>query len=212
VRRSGRARQSRSGIAASWPAGSRRPAWGWPSDPPSLLVAVAARFRDEAGLPDLLMRFAAQSRWRGLRYWSDTEGRWETLIHDATALAGPDAAQRRPDFTAAEMLAGQPLYLAQRDNRSSRAVVYRMRVRDSTPDRLVVATDNVSTVWLVILPLFGPGDLESVYILDRLAPGLWGYYALSAVRAGLAGPGGHEASYVNRALALYRYISGTAQP
>jgi hypothetical protein len=182
---------------------------GWPADAPALLVAVAGRFREQGGLPDLLMRFAAQSRWRGLRYWSDTERRWETLITDASALAGPDAASRRSDFSIAEMLAGPPLYVAQRDNRSSSAVVYRMQVRDSGPGRLVVATENTSTVWMVVLPLFSPGDLASIYFLDRLAPGLWGYYALSAVRGGLAGPGGHEASYVNRALALYRLISGT---
>ncbi|MFO1060034.1 MAG: DUF6675 family protein [Dongiaceae bacterium] len=182
---------------------------GWPGTPPELLVAVAGRFRDAGGLPDLVGRFAAQSRWRGLRYWSDTEQRWETLITDAAALAGQDAARHRGDFSAAELLSGEPLYVAQSDNRSSGAVVYRLQLRAATADRLVMATENVSSVWLVLLPLFSAGDLASVYFLDRLGPGLWGYYGLSAVRGGLLGPGGHEASYVNRALAIYHLISGT---
>lgn len=192
-------------------AGWRPPAClGWSAKAPDLLVALAGSFRDPDGLPDLLQRFGAQSRWRGLRYWSDTEQRWETLITDAAALRGPDSGSRRADFSARELLAGEPLYVAQSDNRSSNAVVYRLQLRDGAPDRLVVTIENVSSVWLVLLPLFGPGDLSSIYFLDRLGPGLWGYYGLSAVRGGLIGPGGHEASYVNRALAIYRLISGTA--
>jgi hypothetical protein len=179
---------------------------GWGS---SLVVALAGTFRAEGGADAVLARFAAVSSLRGIRYWSVSDGRWRTLITDASALAGPDARLRRGDFSVAELKSGRDLYFAQTDNRSSGKVVYRMRLSQLGPDRFVISVDNVTGVWLFILPLFSPGDLHSVYVLRQLSPGLWGYYGLSGIREGATGLfGSDRASLINRAAAVYRHIAG----
>ncbi|MEA2782115.1 MAG: hypothetical protein QOK29_3659 [Rhodospirillaceae bacterium] len=179
----------------------------WIAARSNLVVALAGRFSFPGSADDLLMRFARLSAFRGIRYWSVSDGRWETLIADASALDGPDRAQRRADFSPADMKSERDLYFAQRDNRSSGAVVYRMRVREVGPDRFVIAVENASTVWLFLLPLFDPGDLRSLYFVERLSPGIWGFYSLSGFRQG-ALSGGGKGSYINRAVALYRHIGG----
>ena len=95
-------------------------------------------------------------------------------------------------------------------SRSSGEVVYRMRVLESGADRIVVATENVSTVRLMVVTLFQPGALQAVHILQRLSPTSWGYYGLSRTTQDGSSSltEGHEASYVNRAAALYRFVAG----
>jgi len=90
------------------------------------LTVVAGSFRFSGSADDLLGRFAAISSWRGIQYWSITDGSWETLITDSTAV-GDRPAKRRPDFTVAELKRKGPLFV-QRDNRSPANVTYRMRV------------------------------------------------------------------------------------
>jgi hypothetical protein len=182
---------------------------GWRPLPLRVLVTAAGRFRHQGTAEDLLARFGAVSTLTTIRYWSVSDKRWRTLITGASALSGPAAASRRPDFGVAEMRGGTDLYLAQDDNRSTGDVVYRMRVREITPDRLVVETENVGAVRYLLLPLAGPGDLQVLHFLERLGPGEWGYYGLARTGAG-ASPllGGHEASHVNRAVALFRHLAG----
>src|SRR3954467_12544294 len=100
------------------------------------------------------------------------------------------------------------LYFAQHDNRSTGDVVYRLRVREVTPDRLVVRVENVSAVCYLLIPLAGPGDLQSLYFLERRSPDEWGYYSLARTGAGASSlTEGHGASYVNRAVALFRHLA-----
>ena len=103
-------------------------------------MALAAHFSHSSTSDALLQRFGAISTLKGLQYWSVTEGGWRTLITDAAALTGPDLDHRRPDFTLAEMRSGKKLYFAQSDNRGGGEVVYRMRVREISATRLVVAS------------------------------------------------------------------------
>jgi hypothetical protein len=81
-------------------------------------------------------------------------------VTEATALSAPDPGRRRADFTATEMVAGQDLFFAQSDNRSSKEVVFRLRVLEMRPGGLVIQTENVSAVRLLLLTLFGPGDIQ----------------------------------------------------
>src|SRR4051794_18814423 len=173
------------------------------------LVTAAGRFRFQGGAEDLLARFASVSALTTIRYWSVSDQRWEQLVTDASALQGPDATMRRPDFSVGEMVAGADLYFAQDDNRSTGDVVYRMRVRELDPGRLAVEMENVSTLRYLIIPLAGPGDLQSVYFLQRRAPEEWAYYSLARTDGGASSlTQGHDASYVNRATALFRYFAG----
>ena len=182
---------------------------GWRPLPFRVLVATAGRFRHHGTVDDLLERFGGVSALTTVRYWSVSDRRWQDLIASAFALAGPDAASRRPDFRAAEMRGGTDLYFAQHDNRSTGDVVYRLRVREITPDRLVVQMENVSAVHYLLIPLAGPGDLQSLYFLERRPPDEWGYYSLARISAGASSLAeGHEASYVNRAVALFRHLAG----
>ncbi len=184
---------------------------GWRPLPFRVLVATAGRFHHQGTVEDLLERLGAVSTLTSVRYWSVTDGRWRDLITDAFALEGPDAAKRRPDFRAAEMKVGTDLYFAQNDNRSTGDVVYRLRVREIAPDRLVVETENVGPVRYLLVPMAGPGDLQAVYFLTRSAPGLWDYYSLARTGTGASRfLEGHEASYVNRAAALFRHVAGLA--
>ena len=179
---------------------------GWTAKGAGVLVAVAGSF-DGGSSDDLLKRFASISRLQGLRYWSVSESGWRTLITHATALEGPDLDHPRKDFTLAEMKGGAELYFAQSDNRTSGDVVYRMQVKQAAPSRLVIAIDNVTAVRRFLVPLFEPGDLQSVHYLERTAQGRWSDYGLAwageTLSSQLLVP---EASYVNRALALYSHF------
>ena len=181
----------------------------WTAKEDGVLVALAGRFHFNGTTDELLKRFGAISSLKGLQYWSVTDGGWRTLITSASALDAPDSDHSRADFTLAEMKSGHDLYFAQQDNRTSEEVVYRMKVRDLAADRFVVAVENVTPVRSFMLTLFDPDDLQSVHFVERESPGLYRFYGLAfageSLPSSLALP---EASYVNRALALYGHLTG----
>ena len=85
---------------------------------------------------------------------------------------------------------------------------HRMRLREITPDRLVIETDNVSAIKLFVVSLFDPGELRALYVAQRDQGG-WSYYSLSGAAVGASALAlGHDDSYVNRALALYAHVAG----
>ena len=105
------------------------------------------------------------------------------------------------------MAPGVSLYTAQRDGRAADAVIYRMQVIEHSVDRVVVSVVNASPVRAFKVTLFAPGALRTTYFLDRLGPNEWGFYGLWGVTTGLL-TGGHAASAINRAMALYRHFAG----
>jgi hypothetical protein len=182
---------------------------GVPLENTKLVVALRGSFRFDGSLDDLLARIGAISTLEHLRYWSTTEQKWLPFIKVARALSAPDSAAVREDFSAAELRrAGDHAYLEQ-DNRSSRPVVYTMRVTVTGRDSVVVDSENVSPVKWLLVTLFEPRAMHSHVRLRRVSPGVWGMVQLDWVGAGanlLAL--GHEASYVNRTAALFRHIAG----
>ncbi len=174
-----------------------------------LLVALAGSFRHDGGAGDLLGRFGRISELRKIRYWSVTDREWRALIDDASALSGPDLKRRRRDFGEAELRATGAVHFEQVESRLSSAVVYRLRVLEFAPDRVVVETENVSAVRIAFLPVAAPGETRSVHFLTRLGPGLWGYYslALAAQDPGLF-VRVRDASLINRVAAIYRHFVG----
>lgn len=182
---------------------------GWSAKSGGVLAAISGRFRYKGSAGDLLARFGAISALAGVKYWSVTENGWRTLITSATALDDADPVHTRQDFAAAELRSGGDLYFAQSDNRASGEVVYRLRVRDVSADGFTVAVENVTAVRRLMLTLFDAGDLQSVHFLARQGPNEWAYYGLAWAGEGVASRlGVSEASYANRATALYRHFTG----
>jgi hypothetical protein len=196
---------SKSDVSRDW----KPPACtGWTALGFTTLVTTAARFRHASEAEGLLRRVGAISALAGVRYWSTTQKRWQTLIVDAYALTGLQPSQRRGDFTPDEMKQGKVLYFEQVDNLSGKAV-YRMHIAEASADRLVFDVENVSTMRYFFVPVFHPGEMQSIYFLDHESGDVWRYYSI--VRTGINANGliaKNESSAVNRAVAFYRHLVG----
>ena len=105
-------------------------------------------------------------------------------------------------------MTGGPFYYWVNDSRSG-SVVYRMHVREHEAQRLVIASENASPVRALLITLFEPGVLQTVEFFERKGPDVWEYYFLTRVdhRASIFADG-HDASYINRAVARYRRVAG----
>jgi len=181
---------------------------GWTEPGFSTLVTTVARFRHTPDAEDMLRHIGAISELAGLRYWSTTRKQWQVLIVEAHALTGLQAGQRRADFTPAEMKLGQALYFEQADNLSGQAI-YRMNLLEASADRVVFSVENMSTMRYLLLPFLHPGEMQSIYFLDRESDNNWRYYSI--MRTGRNANrliAGNEASAVNRAVAFYRRLAG----
>ena len=194
---------SQSGIGAHW---QPPVCTGWSASGFSTLVTTVARFRDASDTDALLRRIGAISHLAGMRYWSTTHQRWQTLITEAHAVTGPQGS-RRQDFSPNEMKEGAILHFEQTDNLAGKAV-YRLRVAEASPNRIVFDVENVTTMRYLLLTLFHPGELQTIYFLDREAPDIWRYYGV--VRSGRNASGlttGKESSSINRAVAFFRHLA-----
>ena len=198
----------------SWTTLSEGDAWappactGWKEPNFRVIVALAGSFRFDGAADDLLSRFGAVSGLRDIRYWSVTRQSWETLVTDAAALKGL-RGERREDFSAPEMMVGRDLFVIVDDGRTSSGTEYRLRVLERSQDRVVIAMENATAIRAYFLTVFEPGELQSVFFLEKRSPGTWGLYALSRTGGSstwLAGR--HEASFVNRSVAFYRHFVG----
>jgi hypothetical protein len=208
-----------SAIVRLWSKSDFGPDWkpptctGWTEMGFTTLVTIAARFPHTSEAGGLLRHIGAISELAGMRYWSTTHKQWRTLIVDAYALTSSQSGQRREDFTSDEMKEGKVLYFEQVDNLSGKAV-YRMHIVEASASRLVVDIENISTMRYFFIPALHPGELQSMYFLDRESDNVWRYYSI--MRTGKNANGliaGNESSSINRAVAFYRYLVGipTAQ-
>jgi hypothetical protein len=174
----------------------------------STLITTVARFRYTAGAEGLLRHIGATSELAGMRYWSTTHKRWQTLIVDAHALAGSPSGPRRQDFMPDEMKQGQVLYFEQADNLSGPAI-YRMHIAEASADRLVFDVENVSIMRRFFVTLFHPGEMQSIYFLDRESDNVWRYYSIARTGQNASRLAtGHASSSINRAVAFYRSLVG----
>ncbi|MFI5097352.1 MAG: DUF6675 family protein [Candidatus Acidiferrales bacterium] len=196
---------SKSELGRDW----RPPACtGWVAVGFMALVTTAARFRHSSETEGLLRHIGAISELAGLRYWSTTHKQWQTLVVDAYALTGLQHGQRREDFRPDEMKEGKVLYFEQVDNLSGKAI-YRMHIAEASANRLVFDVENISTMHYLFIPIFQPGEMQSIYFLDRESDDVWRYYSI--VRTGKNANrliAGNEFSSVNRAVAFYRFLVG----
>jgi hypothetical protein len=171
-------------------------------------VTTVARFRNTSGAEGLLRHIGAISERAGMRYWSTTHKQWQTLIVEAKASTGLSPTQGREDFTPDEMKEGKDLYFEQTDNLSGRAI-YRMHMTTVSAERLVFDVENVSIMRYFLVTLFHPGEVQSIYFLDREADDVWRYYSIARTgRNASRLTAGHESSSINRAIAFYRSLAG----
>jgi hypothetical protein len=203
-----------SAIVKSWSASDFGRDWrppactGWASVGFTTLVTTAARFRHTSGAEGLLRHIGAISELTGVRYWSTTHKRWQTLVVDAYALTASQAGYRRQDFTLDELRKNKGLYFEQVDNLSGKAI-YRLHVAEASADRIVFDVENLSTIRYFLVPIFHPGEMQSVYFLDRESDRVWRYYSI--VRTGKNANhmiAGNQSSAVNRTVAFYRHLAG----
>jgi hypothetical protein len=196
---------SESDLGGDW----RPPACtGWGAVGFTTLVTTVARFRHTTGAEGLLRHIGAISDLAGIRYWSTTHQQWRTLIADAYALTDSHPGRRREDFKPDEMKAGTALFFEQVDNLSGKAI-YRLRIAEVSADRLVFEIENVSTMRYFLVPILHPGEMQSIYFLDRESDDAWRFYSI--VRTGRNANrliAGNESSSVNRAVAFYRQLVG----
>jgi len=181
---------------------------GWTDPGFTTLVATAARFRQPSGVEGLLRRIGAISGLAGMRYWSTTHERWQTLIISAHALSDATGDRIREDFSPGEMAEGKVLFFRQEDSVFGKAV-YRLRIRSASPDLLVFDTENTGAVSYLRMTLFRPGELQSITFLERESRDVWRFYNLSRTGRNVSRlTEGREASSVNRAVAFYRHLAG----
>lgn len=115
---------------------------------------------------------------------------------------------RRQDFSTADLAPDSTVYFQQSDSVSGKAT-YRMHMGSVSPDRLSFDTENVTGMRYLMLPLFPPHELQAIYFLERESSDIWRYYSIT--RSGKNANGlaaGHDASVINRAVALFRYFAG----
>ena len=87
--------------------------------------------------------------------------------------------------------------------------VYREQVIAADRERVLIESENLSPVKKMLITLYAPGDLQSLYVIERRAPGLWNFYSLTRTRmASSMLPTGSEASYINRSVAFFRHVAG----
>ncbi len=179
---------------------------GWKTPGFSTLVAATVRLRAETGADGILRRIGAVSRLAGLQYWSTTRHAWSTLISEASAVDGPDSPRSRADFQVGELVAGRTLYYRQSDNLSGGAI-YKLSILEATPDRIAFAVENLTPLRFLFVTAFHPGEMQSVYFLDREPEGIWRCYGI--LRTGKNSSSlSNEASTVNRAVAFFRHLAG----
>jgi hypothetical protein len=82
-------------------------------------------------------------------------------------------------------------------------------VSESAPERFIMSSENVTPIRRYWFTLFKPGALQSVLVIEHVAPGIFGAFVLNRSGDGASAlTAGHESSYVNRAAALYRELAG----
>ena len=78
-------------------------------------------------------------------------------------------------------------------------------MKEAQRRRVVVETSNVDAIKQWGITLYAADGLNTLYFLDERSPGVWAYYSITRVLPASFLAEGHEKSYINRAVALYRH-------
>ena len=192
---------------AVWSGSDLGPDWrppactGWRPGSTRFAIAVAGQFNGPSTIDDILARVGGVSRLKSVRYWSVTGKKWKGLMSSVKAVTAVNGKERA-DFSAAEIHSGQDFHFVVNDN-----TTYRGRVMQATKDRVAFSVENLTPLKLMLVPLFHPGDIKFFCIIERRPDGAWSYHSLLRIDANATGMG-EDSSYVNRAVAYYRYVAG----
>ncbi len=172
-------------------------------------VATVHGTLDALDVNALLERIGAVSSLKGMRYWSVTDHRLQTLITNSFAVLLAQPNQPRPDYALGEFQVGQELYFSEQDNRLPDPVIYRLRILERDEHHFVIDITNVTAAKKLFLTLLSPGDVRTIIFVSDTKEGRWTCYGLSGVHASkLASIVENPKSQLNRLLAFYGFISG----
>ena len=179
------------------------PCTGWQPGATRFAIAVSGQFSGPATTEDVLARVGAVSRLTAARYWSVTGKHWKNLVSSAHAVTAANG-KTRSDLSAAEIRSGQDFYFVLNDD-----TTYRGRIMQATKDRIAFAIENLTPLKYMLMSFFHPGDIKFFCIIQRQPDGAWSYHSLVRIDADATSLGPADGgSYVNRAVAYYRYIAG----
>ncbi len=171
-----------------------------------LVATLAGQFQSTVSADQLAAHLTHMSALPSIRYWSTSDKAWKPLASQAGMLGSAEGAPV-PDPAPADLQPGRVLYYFE-VGRAGRTV-YRLSVLERSPDRIVVATENVTAMRVAIVTAFEPGALQSAIFLERRGAGSWGYYQVMRATEGASTVAlGKDASYLNRLAALYRHTAG----
>jgi hypothetical protein len=178
------------------------------SDPAATWVTVASIVQTSDSQSAYIERFGSISRLRAVQYWSTTDQKWRPMVSSASAIVSTNSRLPRADYSLAELVTGEDRYYSMTDSRLGRAVTYRLRLWQSQPTGLVVEIANVDAIKQWGITLYAPGGLHTLYFLKKQSPAIWAYYSITRIVPNSFLAEGHDKSYINRAVALYRHIVG----
>jgi hypothetical protein len=178
------------------------------SDSAATWITVASTIRTSNSANAFIERFGSISTLSTVRYWSVTEKKWRPMVTSASAITGANSRLPRADYSRADLVAGEDRYYSVTDSRSGRAVAYRLRLLQSQPTDLLMETANVDAIRQWGITVYAPGGLHTLYFLKKQSPDVWDYYSITRILPDTFLAAGHDKSFINRAVALYRHIVG----
>lgn len=178
------------------------------SDSEATWITVASVVQSSGSQDTFIERFGSISSLLSVQYWSTTDQKWRPLVSSASAIVSANSREPRADYSLAELTTGEDRFYSLTDTRSGNAITYRLRLWQTQPTALVVEIDNVDAIKHWGITLYGPGGLHTLYFLEKRSPATWTYYSITRLLPKSFLAEGHDKSYINRMVALYRHIMG----
>ncbi|HTR85154.1 MAG TPA: DUF6675 family protein [Reyranella sp.] len=175
-----------------------------------MVVALSSRFHSSLGVGALAARLAAVSLYPSIKFWAITRQQWRPLTMDAWVIQNPQEAAkaRHPDPVSEQLVPGHDVLYAEDPDIGGRTI-YRLRVTERTDNRLVITTENITSVRVALFTIFPPGSLQIVSFLDRQGPNTWGLYEIArATEDASSMVTGYQGAYLNRLEAVRRHLAG----
>ena len=181
----------------------------WEVGSNALVVALAGTFSSTSDTDGMLSRIGSISALHVVRYWSVTDKKWTPLFLNNTALSAPQSDVARGDFSANEIRRGAPLYFQTTDNRSGKETITQLLLKSIAPGRIVIEMTNVMPIRWFLFELAPAGATRTLYFLDQKNAASWKFYSMTLVsqRSIFLSRFITDASYVNRAVAMFRFIA-----